>query len=156
MATLQYCCINKLLYLRVIYISKDSLIMSRFLKYIFVFLLWLAGLTVCAHLIIPHDHHIADASVIEDGNCPASERESSHHSGLPVHCHAFNDLVSEKFRAFQILPDIQYTLNAFISPLDETASDLPLYCLVIIDLQKPYIDSYALELFLLRAPPSLA
>jgi hypothetical protein len=129
--------------------------MSKFLKYIPVFLLWLAGLTLCAHLIIPHDHHIADVSVIEDENCPASERESSHHSGLPVHCHAFNDLVSERFRAFQILPDIQYNLNAFIRPSDETASDLPVYCAGIIDLQKPYIDSYALELFQLRAPPPL-
>ena len=130
--------------------------MSKFLKYIPVYLLWLAGLTLCAHLIIPHDHHIADASVIEDENCPASERDSSHHSGLPVHCHAFNDLVSEKFRAYQILPDIQYNLNAFISPSDENTSDLHVYRVGIIDLQKPYIDSYTLELFLLRAPPSLA
>lgn len=130
--------------------------MSKFLKYISVFLLWLAGLTLCAHLIIPHDHHISDASVIEDENCPASERESSHNSGLPVHCHAFNDLVSEKFRAFQILPDIQYNLNAFFSPSDETALDLSIYCVRVVDLQKPFIDSYALELFQLRAPPSLA
>lgn len=129
--------------------------MGKFLKYISVFLFWLAGLTLCAHLIIPHDHHISDASVVEDENCSASERESSHHTGLPDHCHAFNDLVSEKFRIYHIFPDIQYHLNAFISPSDENASDLPVYCAGIIDLQKPYIDSYALELFLLRAPPSL-
>jgi len=130
--------------------------MGKIINKIGVFWLWLAGLILCAHLIIPHDHHIADASAIEDENCPASERESSHHSGLPVHCHAFNDLVAEKFRAFQILPDIQNNLNAFIRPSDENTSDLPVYCVGIIDLQKPFIDSYALELFLLRAPPSLA
>ncbi|MCX6302176.1 MAG: hypothetical protein NTW82_08315 [Bacteroidia bacterium] len=130
--------------------------MSKIINKIGVCFLWLAGLVLCAHLIIPHDHHISDASVIEDENCPASERESSHHQGLPDHCHAFNDLVSEKFRVYHILPDIQYNLNAFIRPSDENASDLPVYCVGIIDLQKPFIDSYALELSLLRAPPSLA
>ncbi len=129
--------------------------MGKTINMIGIFWLWLAGLILSAHLIIPHDHHIADASVIEDENCPASERESNHHSGLPVHCHAFNDLVSEKFRIYQILPDIQYNLNAFISSSEEIAFDLHICCVRIIDLQKPFIDSYALELFQLRAPPSL-
>jgi hypothetical protein len=130
--------------------------MSKFLKHIPVFSLWLAGLVLCAHLIIPHDHHITDASVIEEENCPASDNESGHHSGLPVHCHAFNDLVSEKFRTYQILPEIQYNLNAFSCSYEEITFDLHIYCVRIFDLQKPHIDSYALEFFLLRAPPSQA
>ena len=128
---------------------------KKIFKYISVFFLWLAGLTLCAHLIIPHDHHISDASANQDENCPASNSESGHHSGFPIHCHAFNDLVSEKARTNHILTDIQYNLNAINWSSDETTFDLQVYFVKIIDLQKQPLDSYFLELFLLRAPPSL-
>jgi hypothetical protein len=128
----------------------------KILKYTSVIFLWFAGLTLCAHLLLPHDHHIDSTFSSQNENCPASDNESGHHPGFPVHCHAFNDLVSEKFRTYQILPDIQYNLNAFICSSEEIAFDLHIYCVRIIDLQKPFIDSYALEFFLLRAPPSLA
>ncbi len=130
--------------------------MRKIFNKIAVFWLWLAGLILFAHLIISHDHHIADTSENQDENCPVSNSESGHQSGFPVHCHAFNDLVSEKFRINQILPYLQYNLNAFICSSDKTVFDSHAYCVRIFDLQKPLINLYALELFLLRAPPSLA
>jgi hypothetical protein len=130
--------------------------MRKIYKYTSVFFLWLAALTLCGHLLLPHDHHIDGSFSGQNENCPASNSESGHHSGFPVHCHAFNDLVTERFRVFQILPDNQYNLNAFISSSEKIAFDLSVYCVRIIDLQKPFINSYALELFLLRAPPSQA
>lgn len=128
--------------------------MNELLKHISVFPLLLAGLILGAHQLIPHDHHIADSYSNQDKDCPASDNQSNHNSGFPVHCHAFNDLVSEKSRINNILPYLQYDLNPIICPSGETNVDLQVSCVIIIDLQKPLFDSHALELFLLRAPPS--
>ena len=121
-----------------------------------VFWLCLAGLVLCAHNFFPHDHHIADTSVIEDENCPASHNESDHHSGFPAHCHAFNDLVSEKFRAYQIIHEIQPNYSSFSCLTEAIASDLNIFYVRLFDLHKPIIDSYALESNQLRGPPILA
>jgi len=69
--------------------------------------LCIAALTVTAHLIIPHDHHSADSFLNQDKNCNDSGNESNHHSGFPVHCHAFNDLTSEKLRIYLVPENIK-------------------------------------------------
>jgi hypothetical protein len=68
--------------------------MNRIFKYTSIFFSWLAGFALVAHLIIPHDHHIADAFPEQDDNCNSKNNHS--HNGIPVHCHAFNDLAAEK------------------------------------------------------------
>jgi hypothetical protein len=59
--------------------------------------LWLAVVVIMAHTVIPHDHHTESSCAIPDASCNAQENGNSHHNPLPVHCHAFNDLVCEKF-----------------------------------------------------------
>ena len=130
--------------------------MRKNFKYAYVFSLWLAGLFLCAHLIIPHDHHIADTFSYQEKNCPASDDKSGHHSGFPIHCHAFNDLASEKFRPYNFSHNIQYNSITIHRFSDAFTFELQISCVNIIDLQKPVLDSYALELSLLRAPPALA
>lgn len=130
--------------------------MMRLLKYLSVFSMWLAGIALCAHLILPHDHHIADTFTDQEKNCPASDTRSGHNSGYPIHCHAFNVLASEEQKSYQILNKIEHNFIPFHSFSDTSSFKLQVSRIRIIDLQKPILDPYALELSLLRAPPSVA
>jgi hypothetical protein len=130
--------------------------MRKILKHISVFFLWLAGLTMGAHQIIPHDHHLTDPFSKQDNNCPVSNNKTGQKSGFPVHCHAFNDLASEKVRPYYISQNIPDNFIAFNSFPNSTVFELQAFCSSIINLQKPIFDSYTLVLSLLRAPPTLA
>ncbi len=130
--------------------------MSKILKNIPVLFLWLAGFIFMAHSIIPHDHHIPETFSNQDEKCPASNNKSNHSSRFPIHCHAFNDLTSEKSKTFHLSQNIQFSFLALIVSLNQFGIELQISCKSIIDLQKPAFDSYTLELSLLRAPPVLA
>jgi len=69
--------------------------LGKFLKKAAVFFLWLAVTIIMAHAVIPHDHH--SEITLTDTSCNAHESGAHQHNPLPVHCHAFNDLVCEKF-----------------------------------------------------------
>lgn len=127
--------------------------MRKIFKYMPVFSLWLAGFILSAHLIIPHDHHITDSFSSQEENCPASNDNSRHHTGFPIHCHAFNDLTSERLRPIHIFQNIQETSFTFHSFSNSAAIDLQVFCISIFELHKPVLDSFFLDLSLLRAPP---
>jgi hypothetical protein len=124
------------------------------IKSIRAFFLLLAGLVVIAHMIIPHDHHLADPFSRQEKNCPASNNKSGNNSRLPLHCHAFNDLASEKLRTFNGLQNIQLIFISFKNFSDSSAFELQVSCVSIIDLPNPIFDSYTLESSQLRAPPA--
>ena len=129
--------------------------MRKCLKYTSVFFLCLAGLALSAHLLLPHDHHIVDTFSNQDENCPVSNNKSNHHSGFPIHCHAFNDLASEKSRPIKITQNIQVSFVTFGILTDTSAFKLHGSFISLTDFQKPIFDSFTLELSLLRAPPAL-
>jgi hypothetical protein len=130
--------------------------MRIFFKYFSALLLWLAWLTISAHQIIPHDHHITDQYSNHDNDCPASGSKSDHKPGFPIHCHAFNDLASEKARIYNFLQDFRFSFIELSIITDPDTFNLQVSCIRISDFQKPLSDSFALELSLLRAPPVLA
>jgi hypothetical protein len=68
----------------------------RIIKNIQIFFLFLAVSVLNAHMIIPHDHHQADSDFCNENAYPLSKTGNTHHQGMPVHCHAFNVLASEK------------------------------------------------------------
>ena len=70
--------------------------MKRILKYLQFFLFWLSGITLSAHLIIAHDHHISDSGTKQESSCPVNDDHHEKHKGFPAHCHFFNDLATEK------------------------------------------------------------
>jgi len=109
-----------------------------------------------AHLIIPHDHHCADSYTDHDEDCPVSNKDSGHHSGFPIHCHAFNDLTSERSRPFQISENNQYRFVSFSLPTDAQSVDLPNSYVSIREFSKPVFDSKILKCSSLRAPPALS
>jgi hypothetical protein len=155
--TLLYCCINYLLYLQLFKrIYMVSSIMSKVFKYVPVFFLWLAGLTLCAHMLIPHDHHLSDPYSDKNENCNAPNNKSNHKSGFPLHCHAGNDIASEKIRVYHFSHTFQFNFTEFGALTNSYKPALHGSCKSIIDFQKPIFDSFALKLTLLRAPPSVA
>ena len=130
--------------------------LRKIFKYMSVFSLWLAGLTLSAHLLIPHDHHITDSFSNQDNNCPASSNKSAHSKGFPIHCHAFNDLASEKLRTFQVSQNIQFGFITISILTDTSALKLQSSCISLIDFTKSILDTFTLDLSLLRAPPASA
>jgi len=129
--------------------------MRKIIKYISVFSLWLAVIIMSAHMIIPHDHHIADSFPNQNENCPASNNESRHHPIFPFHCLAFNDLVSEKPIIYLIIKDIQCD-GFIVGSFSESNNNLLQFTILsFFNSKEPPIDSEILELSALRAPPSL-
>jgi hypothetical protein len=130
-----------------------EIIMSRIGKKIPLYMLWLASMALIAHMVIPHDHHICESFSSEEERCPESNNRTGHHHGFPIHCHAFNDLASEKAKTFHILRDFE---NEYIA-LQTTPDDLipqPRVTDVVFNDQLPLLfTSPYCRLFLLRAPP---
>jgi hypothetical protein len=129
--------------------------MSKVVRTIHVFLFLLAGLAICAHLIIPHDHHLVESVTSQDESCPVSNDKPGHHNGLPIHCHAFNDLASEKAISFLHKWRIQSDDTVFISNYDSVAFELQIPNIPVFNAREPFPDPYLLELSLFRAPPIL-
>jgi|APMed6443717190_1056831.scaffolds.fasta_scaffold441124_1 hypothetical protein len=130
--------------------------MRKIFKFISVFSLLVAGLTLSAHLLLPHDHHFADPFSRQDNNCPASNDKSGQKSHLPAHCHAFNDLTSDKSRPIQISQNIQIRFITITILTETSAFKLKRSCISNIVFSKPIFDCHILEFSPLRAPPVLA
>ena len=130
--------------------------MRKVFKHISVYSLWLAIAAILAHMIIPHDHHILETFSDQEQNCPASNHQTGHSPGYPIHCHAFNDLASEEARFYNISQNIQDSFPALVSLPADLIFELQASGLRIIDLQNPFLSSYYPVNSLLRAPPFLA
>ena len=130
--------------------------MRKAFKYIAVYFMWLAVVTMWAHMIIPHDHHISETFSDQEQNCPASHQHPGDKSEIPVHCHAFNDLASEKARSFYISRNITDGFAALIIIPDNLISEPQISSSGITDLHVHVFSSFLDEAALLRAPPSLA
>lgn len=129
--------------------------MRKIIKYTSVISLWLAGLAFIAHLLLPHDHHIADTFSNQDKNCPASNDKSNHHPVFPVHCHVLNDLASEKTINYFISKYIQSDYKSAGEYPDAFSFDFPVSGGTITDKQEPFPVYNLPGLSPLRAPPSL-
>lgn len=130
--------------------------MNKVVKNIPVLLLWIAGLAFCTHLMIPHDHHLGNTCSDQEDTCPVSNEKSSHSAGYPIHCHAFNDVASEKATAYHLILQVQNKDVSIIGFPDGNTFDLQVACITIFEIREPFPDSYLLVLSLLRAPPSFS
>jgi hypothetical protein len=124
-------------------------------KIISVFFLWLAWLVITAHMIIPHDHHLSDSFTHQGDSSPRSDSKTNHFPCFPVHCHAFNDLCSEKATTFILNKNFQSVDISFCSFCD-FVPDLQVRSIVFKDECESFPDLPILKLYLLRAPPSLS
>jgi hypothetical protein len=126
--------------------------MVKIFKHIPVLLLWLAGLTLTAHQLIPHDHCINDPF----SKCQAPLSNSHHKSGFPAHCHAFNDLIMEKLRPDYISHNTQVDFIAFAILTDKLSFKIQVTGERIFHIPESVFYSDRLKLSSLRAPPSFA
>jgi hypothetical protein len=129
--------------------------MRRIIKNIPVFFLLLAAFALNAHMIIPHDHHSAEPVSGIDSECPVSGGGSGHHTGFPVHCHAFNDLTSEKARPNHVTQKIKYSSVALVIFSVISAEEFFSASGTLAEACELSHDSFLLEYSSLRAPPSL-
>lgn len=121
-----------------------------------IIFLFIAILAINAHMIIPHDHHLPESFESQEEQCPFSHNEVSHHSGFPVHCHACNDLASEKVTTFVTNRNIQ--CKFFLADNLFNFHDLksPISAIKVFDIVKKHFKSEVSTCHLLRAPPSFA
>jgi hypothetical protein len=130
--------------------------MNKIIKNTPVFFLLLAGLAINAHMIIPHDHHMMESIASQDDTCPISNNKTDHHTGFPVHCHAFNDLTAEKAITYVQIKEVQCKDYARTSFLDIAAFRFQFFNRRNFDIGKLPFNSEIPELSPLRAPPSLS
>lgn len=130
------------------------IMMYRIIKIIQIFFLFLAVSVFNAHMIIPHDHHQADFDLCSENSTPFSKTGGTHHPGIPGHCHAFNNLASE--RATSLLIKKQAPFQNFVPDIVhvEQAADIQLLYESIIDISIPPLLKGSQGLSSLRAPPA--
>lgn len=128
--------------------------MKRVFNHLRVLTLFIAVTAINIHMIIPHDHHPAELCPEQDDSCPVTKNAPDHHTGLPIHCHACNDLASEKASNLIILKHIHNIL--FNGSSDSTPVSIPDF-FVTAFFEKEIIFSYSesQDITSLRAPPSL-
>lgn len=130
--------------------------MKRIVTKISICFLWMGWLMLTAHSVIPHDHHSPDLSGSSENSCPSSDHESDHHSKLPGHCYALNDLTSEKAPVFTFF--LNFSSVDFIKEdiSEIKTSELYLHSYKILELPEHLLVSHLLELSPFRAPPVLS
>ena len=104
-------------------------------------------------MIIPHDHHPSDSGLCQENKYPVSKDGRTHHPAFPVHCHAFNDLASEKAIVYNLIKYVKYPDFTPGSVLNQAFTNLQISYGRISELFVLSVNSGILELSSLRAPP---
>ena len=130
--------------------------MSKFLKYTRIALFCLTGVAFISHILIPHDHHVSESYLNQDSDCPVNGNNNHNHNGLPVHCHAFNDLTAEKdLKQIQLNKintnsvDYNSDLSLLLQSIEPQRSSILLF-----DLEVRELFNFSPVAF--RAPPLMA
>lgn len=129
--------------------------MIGIIRYMRAFFLFLAVIILNAHMIIPHDHHLADSNFCQEKKYPVSKDRTTHHPSFPVHCHAFNDLASEKAIVYNLIKYVKCPDFTPGSALTQAVLNLQISFGRIFDLFVLPVNSGLLELSSLRAPPMI-
>lgn len=113
------------------------------------------------HNLVPHHHHVEVVNVPVGSQCPV-EHENPHcgdheTEGHPIHCHAFNDVVFNKYKVLEVV----HHSRAIISIAATGAAGIPDFPVIddsfrysflkIPDLVVDYFGARSL-----RAPPQSA
>jgi hypothetical protein len=127
--------------------------MRRVIKTFPVFFIFLATLVFYAHMIIPHDHHPLESDSSQEEKCPASDNGSGNHTRFPLHCHAFNELTSEKAVVCVIIRSIKSLDFGSDIMLNTNRFYFQLFTTIVSDGFIHPLNSGIPDLSYLRAPP---
>ncbi len=117
------------------------------------FSLLLAVLIIIAHMIIPHDHHLAGINPGQDDTCPYSKGETGNHKGFPIHCHAFNELSAEEASTLVFSAYFHFTFDLLTSSAGPYHPDLSINSARHFEIRGAIPGLYTRSISLLRAPP---
>jgi len=128
---------------------------SKVFKNIAVFSLWLAGLVIIAHLMIPHDHHPDSIAFNKENQCHADQTKIPAKAPLfPFHCHALNDLTFEKATPGLVALNNFPACDLFTFSFDDSVVSKSAFEYIYIkDSQNPFLETDFLRLSPFRAPP---
>ena len=134
---------------------------------------YIAALLICCfsaflgHSLVPHHHHSGVFHTPIATDCPFEhgDHHEHEHDGVtepdaekhPTHCHAFNDVVFEKYTAPSIRPGTLSMLAMMVpvqSALPDETQHRCSYTFVV--LKPPYLPAVYLGSRDLRAPPVFA
>ena len=127
----------------------------RIIKTIRAFLLFIAGIAVVGHMVIPHDHHISGTGDSAVETCPGEEKTSHQIPLFPLHCHAFNDLAAEKFTPQIEKKENLPALPMLIWPKDELLPVLHIAHYCFIEYGESIPEIFHSEFSPNRAPPNM-
>jgi hypothetical protein len=127
--------------------------MKKIVKKTYLFFIFLAIFIYNAHMIIPHDHHQGDWDFCQENS--VSGRGASNNHGLPFHCHAFNDMASEK--AVQYLVVTHFESTDLIPGIltDQALVIRQSFLLNVIDQVDQPLEQHVFNLIPFRAPPTI-
>jgi len=126
------------------------------IKGIRTFLLLISGLAFIAHLIIPHDHHLSATASLSGESCPFSHQNPHNHPLFPLHCHAFNDLVAEKFTPVVVQQVYQANFVAVIWRPANIFAELIFPKPIAGNSGKQFQVIFIPDVYPLRAPPLMS
>jgi hypothetical protein len=135
--------------------SKSFQMIRRMLRNFGALIIFFAAAALICHMIIPHDHHLAESDTLHEAKCPVPFNSTNHHSGFPFHCHAFNDLASEKVISYYFVRNIQNRDFVPVSSFNIAVINLKISGSRFFDVLEMPVDSFILEFSSLRAPPSI-
>lgn len=86
------------------------------------------------HNLVPHHHHSEQVHVPVSSDCPVDHEDRHHHGhdadadshghDIPLHCHAFNDVVFHKYNPVQV-PEVSRDISKlFVLLTNQVAPDL--------------------------------
>jgi len=129
--------------------------MIKILVRVRIIFLFIAVSAITAHMVIPHDHHLADSFTGQDSECPVSGNNGGHHTGIPLHCHACNDLTSEKSVILLVVSHFESKCFLADNNFYYRKPILHYACFVENETSGNHSDSDYPDINLLRAPPSM-
>jgi len=127
--------------------------MTWIFKNIHIYSLFLSVFILNAHMIIPHDHHQADSDICLEESSSFLGKLNSHHTVFPHHCHAFNDMTSEKAIAYIVIKLVPSTELIPGCIIDSEDSFIPSSYSRTIGTTELCVSTCLQELSSLRAPP---
>jgi len=91
-------------------------------KSIGVFFLWIAGLVILGHELVPHHHHYHSAYPsspysVENEFCEHSHEHDEPSDNSEKHCHAFNDITVERQNIKILTPKAFSDQGLFLLPV---------------------------------------
>ncbi len=123
-------------------------------KFTYIFFLWLAGLIILLHAVIPHHHHFDSNFSHQNDDSQKILYQENNTGDSPLHCYAFNDILNDQIKTVET-PKVHgknlYSTTVYELSLPVKSSEVIINVSINIVPPWQYFPAY----ISLRAPPFL-